>query len=36
MLRREYHNKDAEMGEKDRFTQQRINQLKEWKAKALH
>jgi hypothetical protein len=35
LLRREYHNKDEDMAEKDRFTHQRINNLKEWKAKAL-
>lgn len=35
MLRREYHNKDEDMAEKDRFVQQRINKLKEWKARAL-
>lgn len=35
MLRREYHNREADLGEKDRFVQQRINSLKEWKAKAI-
>ena len=35
LLRREYHNREADLGEKDRFVQQRINSLKEWKAKAI-
>lgn len=35
MLRREYHAKDSEMAEKDRFVQERINSLKEWKANAM-
>ena len=35
MLRREYHAKDSDMAEKDRFVQQRINSLKEWKANAM-
>ena len=35
MLRREYHNKDEDMAEKDRFVQYRINKLKEWKARAV-
>mmetsp|Transcript_8728 Transcript_8728/g.8012 ORF Transcript_8728/g.8012 Transcript_8728/m.8012 type:complete len:214 (+) Transcript_8728:1133-1774(+) len=35
MLRREYHNKEADMAEKDLFVQQRINMLKEWKARAI-
>ena len=35
MLRREYHNKEADMAEKDQFVQQRINMLKEWKARAI-
>lgn len=35
MLRREYHNKDADMAEKDRFVQERINKLKEYKARAI-
>ena len=35
MLRREYHNKEADMAEKDLFVQDRINRLKEWKAKAI-
>ena len=30
MLRREYHAKDSDMAEKDRFVQDRINSLKEW------
>ena len=35
MLRREYHAKDSDMAEKDRFVQERINSLKEWKANAM-
>jgi hypothetical protein len=35
LLRREYHNKEAELAEKDRFVQLRINMLKEWKARAI-
>ena len=35
MLRREYHAKDSDMAEKDRFVQHRINTLKEWKASAM-
>ena len=35
MLRREYHAKDADNAEKDRFVQDRINSLKEWKANAM-
>lgn len=35
LLRREYHAKDEDMAEKDRFTHQRINSLKEWKARAM-
>ena len=35
MLRREYHAKDSDMAEKDRFVQDRINSLKEWKANAM-
>ena len=35
MLRREYHAKDSDMAEKDRFVQHRINNLKEWKASAM-
>jgi len=35
ILRREYHNKEADMAEKDRFVQDRINKLKEWKARAI-
>ena len=36
LLRREYHSKDADMAEKDQFVQERINNLKAWKAKAIH
>ena len=35
MLRREYHAKDSDMAEKDRFVQERINNLKEWKVNAM-
>lgn len=35
MLRREYHAKDSDMAEKDKFVQERINSLKEWKANAM-
>ena len=35
MLRREYHAKDTDMAEKDRFVQERINSLKQWKASAM-
>lgn len=35
ILRREYHNKESDMAEKDRFVQDRINKLKEWKARAI-
>lgn len=35
LLRREYHNREADLGEKDRFVQQRINDLKDWKARAI-
>ena len=35
MLRREYHNKDADSAEKDTFIQRKINNLKEWKASAM-
>lgn len=35
LLRREYNNREADLGEKDRFVQQRINSLKEWKARAI-
>ncbi len=35
LLRREYHNKDDDAAEKDLFIQQRINNLKEWKARAI-
>lgn len=35
LLRREYHNKDEDMAEKDRFTHERINSLKAWKASAI-
>lgn len=34
-LRRDYHNKEGDLAEKDRYVQQRINMLKEWKAKAI-
>jgi hypothetical protein len=36
LLRREYHAKDEEDAEKDRYVQQRINSLKAWKARAIH
>lgn len=36
LLRREYHAKDEEDAEKDRYVQQRINSLKSWKARAIH
>jgi hypothetical protein len=35
MLRRDYHSYEVEMAEKDVFVQDRINKLKEWKAKAI-
>lgn len=35
LLNREYHAKDIDMAEKDKHTQWRINQLKEWKARAI-
>jgi hypothetical protein len=35
LLRRDYHNKEADMAEKDIFIQERINKLKEWKARAI-
>ena len=35
MLRREYHAKDSDMAEKDRFVQKRISSLKKWKANAI-
>ena len=35
MLRRDYHIYEVEMAEKDVFVQDRINKLKEWKAKAI-
>jgi cytochrome c biogenesis protein ResB len=35
MLRREYHNKEADVAEKDKFVQERINKLKEYKARAI-
>lgn len=35
MLRREYHNKDRDMAERDVYVQERINKLKEWKASAM-
>ena len=35
LLRRDYHNREADMAEKDRYVQQRINDLKSWKAKAI-
>ena len=35
MLRREYHKIEADTAEKDRFLQERISKLKEWKAKAM-
>ena len=35
MLRREYHNKDADIAEKDVFVQERISKLKEWKVRAI-
>ena len=35
MLRREYHNKESDVAEKDKFVQGRINKLKEWKARAI-
>lgn len=35
LLRREYHSREADSGEKDTFVQQRINSLKEWKARAI-
>jgi hypothetical protein len=35
LIRREFHNKEADMAEKDKFVCQRINDLKTWKARAL-
>ena len=35
MIRREYHKIEADMAEKDRFLQERISKLKEWKARAM-
>ena len=35
MIRREYNKIDTENAEKDRYLQERIYKLKEWKAKAL-
>ena len=35
MIRREYNKIDTENAEKDKFLQERIYKLKEWKAKAL-
>lgn len=35
LLNREFHNREAEMAEKDTFVQLRINKLKEWKARAI-
>ena len=35
MIRREFHAKDSEMADKDKFVQERINSLKEWKANAM-
>jgi len=35
LIRQAYHNYDADMAEKDRFVQWRINKLKDWKARAI-
>jgi hypothetical protein len=35
LLRRDYHSREADAGEKDAFVQQRINSLKEWKQRAI-
>jgi len=35
ILRREYHSKESDMAEKDRYVQLRINMLKEWKAREI-
>ena len=35
MLRRDFHNKDLDQATKDIDLQQRINDLKRWKAEAL-
>lgn len=34
-MRRSYHSKEADLAEKDRFVQNRINKLKEYKARAI-
>lgn len=35
MIRRQYHDKDEQMGEKDIFVQQRVNDLRKWKEMAI-
>ena len=35
MLRRDFHNREADQGEKDKHVQARINELKEWKMRAI-
>ena len=35
ILRREFHSKEADIAEKDRYVQLRINLLKEWKQRAI-
>ena len=35
MIRRDFHAREEDQHDKDRFVQQRINKLKEWKAKAI-
>lgn len=35
LLRREFHSREADAGEKDAHVQQRLNALKEWKQRAI-